>query len=441
MLISTHKIFEKGEIPKEILNEMQLYNPEYKKAEMLGLSTTNVPKYIHLYTEKKGKIYVPRNYKVPNEPTEFIDQRIEGVDVKFNSKIRPREEQIPAIEKLVENENGILEAGCGKGKTVMCLEALARVGKPALILVHKEFLLNQWKDRVEEFLGEEVGVIQANKCDYEGKKVVIGMLQSLANPEKYPKEMFNYFGIVVTDEVHRVGSKTWSKVIQMFPARRRWGLTATIKRADGMEVVFLSHIGNVVHTIKGENLKPTIYSVKTDAKVDIKKMLNRWTGQINVPKLITALAEDDLRTVTILKNLAEALKNGRQVLVLSDRVKHLKEMKKYVDEHSDFNTMLYVGATPQEERDKAGESDVIFGTTSLAKEGLDIPSLDTLFLVTPTGSDITVQQAVGRIVREYEGKKQPVVLDFVDEEISICNSLYIKRKRVYNRLGYEIKEV
>ena len=441
MIKSTHKIFDKKDIPDNVLQSMMLYNPEYTKAEMLGLSTRKIPKYIHLYKEKDGKILVPRNYTLPNgyEPEVYEDLMVDGEDVEFQSRIIPREEQVEAIEKLVENENGILEAGAGRGKTVMCLEAIARVGKPALILVHKEFLLHQWKDRVKEFLGEEVGIIQANKCDYKDKKIVIGMIQSLANPDKYPEDMFNYFGIVVTDEVHRVGSRIWSEVIQLFPARRRWGLTATIKRSDGMEIVFMSHIGNVLHTIKGENLTPEIYCIPTQTEVNLRQLVNRWSGQINIPKLITALSEDDERTVLILKNLAQALKSGRQVLVLSERIDHLKGMKKYVDTHSDFTTMLYIGATPQEERDRAGEYDVIFGTMSLAKEGLDIPSLDTLFLTTPTGSAITVQQAVGRIVREYEGKKQPIVLDFVDSQIGICNGLYAKRKKVYNRLKYPIK--
>ena len=222
MIKDTHKIFDKKDIPDNVLKLMILYNPEYTRRKCLGYQRERYRKYIHLYKEKDGKIFIPRNYTLPNgyEPEVYEDLMVDGEDIEFQSRIIPREEQVEAIEKLVENENGILEAGAGRGKTVMCLEAIARVGKPALILVHKEFLLHQWKDRVKEFLGEEVGIIQANKCDYKDKKIVIGMIQSLANPDKYPEDMFNYFGIVVTDEVHRVGSRIWSEVIQLFPARR-----------------------------------------------------------------------------------------------------------------------------------------------------------------------------------------------------------------------------
>lgn len=447
MRIGTHKIFKREELPDELLDRMMLFNPEYQKAEMLGLSTRHIPKYIALFKEKDGLVYIPRNYKFPPEFESYdippdIDERVDGADVHYTSRIIPRDEQEEAIAKLVETENGILEAGCGKGKTVMALEAIARVGKPALVLVHKEFLLDQWRDRAWEFLGEEVGIIQGSKCDYKGRKIVIGMLQSLANPDKYPKEMFSYFGIIVSDECHRVASRTWSEVIQLFPARRRWGLTATLKRTDGMEVVFKAHLGDVIHTIKGEDLSPVVYAVKTHTFFGVGDLVNRWTGQIQVPKLLTKLSKIEERNDLIHGMLRDALMAGRQVLVLSDRVDHLKGIAKWAKEEiPQFKTMLYIGATKQEERDKAGDYDLILGTMSLAKEGLDIPSLDTLFLVTPTGSPVTVQQAVGRIVREYDGKRQPLVVDFVDELIGICNSLYHKRKAVYRKLGYEIKEI
>ena len=212
MIKSTHKIFDKKDIPNEVLQTMQLYNPEYTKAEMLGLSTRKIPQYIHLYKEKDGKVFIPRNYTLPNgyEPEVYEDLMVDGEDIEFQSRIIPREEQVEAIEKLVENENGILEAGAGRGKTVICLEAIARVGKPALILVHKEST-SPMERQSQRVLGEEVGIIQSIECDYKDKKIVIGMIQSLANPDKYPEDMFNYW-IVVTDEVHRVGSRIWSEV-------------------------------------------------------------------------------------------------------------------------------------------------------------------------------------------------------------------------------------
>ena len=162
-------------------------------------------------------------------------------------------------------------------------------------------------------------------------------------------------------------------------------MTATIKRSDGMEIVFMSHIGNVLHTIKGENLTPEIYCVETQTEVDLRQLVNRWSGQINVPKLITALSEDDERTVLILKNLAQALKSGRQVLVLSERIDHLKGMKKYVDTHSDFTTMLYIGAT-QEEEIKQGIRCNIWDN-EFSQRGLDIFFRYFVF-ATPTGSSL-----------------------------------------------------
>ena len=388
MRIGTHKIFKREELPDELLDRMMLFNPEYQKAEMLGLSTRRSQVYRSIQRERRSSLHstelqVPAKFESYDRPPD-IDERVDGADVHYTSRITPRDEQEEAIAKLVETENGILEAGCGKGKTVMALEAIARVGKPALVLVHKEFLLDQWKDRAWEFLGEEVGIIQGSKCDYKGRKIVIGMLQSLANPDKYPEEMFSYFGIIVSDECHRVASRTWSEVIQLFPARRRWGLTATLKRTDGMEAVFKAHLGDVVYTIKGEDLSPVVYAVKTHTFFGVGDLVNRWTGKIQVPKLLTKLSKIEERNDLIHRMLRDALVAGRQVLVLSDRVDHLKELQNGLKTKLQFKTMLYIGATKQEERDKAGDYDLILGTMSLAKEGLDIPSLDTLFLVTPT---------------------------------------------------------
>ena len=449
--ISTHKIYPDEALKEEAVEEMKLFNPEYQKHKDLGLSTRNIPKYIYLHNERDGEILVPRHYELSDEVIRhgnidgIIDKTVEGEDVEFDSKIELWDEQKPAVEALVNNENGILHAGCGKGKTVMMLEAIARLGKPTLVLVHKSFLLNQWKDRIEEFLGEEAGVIRQDRCEYKDKKISIGMLQSLVNDGKYPEELFERYGIVVTDEVHRISSRTWKQVIQKFPAKRRYGLTATMERTDGLEVIFKAHIGDVVYRIEGEDLEPEIYAVETGvthSDVDINSHINQYTKKIHVPKLITTLTQQEHRNHQIKRNIKRAVTSDRQLLILSHRVDHLKELEEWATEElSEYSSMLYIGATKQEKRDMAKQYDMIFATMKLVKEGLDIPSLDTLFLLTPTGSSVTVQQAVGRILREYPDKKKPFVIDFVDEKIDIMGSLFGKRKKIYKKLGYGVKKV
>jgi len=410
--------------------------------------------YTYKGERKKGRKAYAVRIKMNEKPfssDKHSDRFVEKVKYKKLGK------NIKGIEYVGEKEIRCITVEaedslyCAEGftvthNTVMMLDAISRIGKTTLVLVHKTFLLEQWKDRIEEFLGEEAGVIQGQTCDYEGKKIVIGMLQSLVNYEKYPEELFNYFGVVVTDEVHRISSDTWKQVIQLFPAKRRYGLTATMNRPDGLEVIFKAHIGDVLYRIEGEDLEPDIFAVSTgltNSDVDINKHINRYTKKIHVPKLITTITKQDFRNQLIYSYLSDAVESGRQVLVLSHRVDHLKEMQKWAKEKygNEYSSMLYIGATKREQRKLAGEYDMIFATMSLVKEGLDIPSIDTLFMTTPTGSSVTVQQAVGRILREYPDKKKPFVVDFVDKDIGICQSLFGKRKTIYKKLNYDVTEV
>lgn len=431
-------------VTDKMRESLMIRNQEYYKKLSLGLSTRGILPEIPLYETDECFMYFPRmlgDVVRKNGAVNYDTPISEGQRVKFKYTLVPRKDQVPAIKALVGTDGGILEAGCGKGKTVMAIDAMTRVGVTTLVLVHKDFLMTQWKERIKEFTGEEAGTIQGKICDYEGRKVVVGMIQSLINPEKYPKEMFSYFGLVITDEVHRVGSNEWSKVIRSFPAKKRWGLTATPKRSDHMEGMFKAHIGDIVYMLSGENLTPRVAFIETPSTVNICDILNRYTGLVNIPSLHTVLSKDKVRNKQVLAVLDNALKNERKVLILGDRVEQLEEMVKVCNRNYKGNpAILYVGKTPQAERERAREDSVraIFGTTSLAKEGLDIPSLDTLMLISPNSSDGTIQQATGRILRACDNKKEPIIIDFYDKNIGVCKSMMERRKRLYARLNYRL---
>lgn len=231
----------------------------------------------------------------------------------------------------------------------------------------------------------------------------------------------------------------------MFPCWKRLGLTATPKRADGLEIVFFQHLGGIKYTIPGVNVKPTVHIVRTNATTDELGKIT-WRGKVHLSKLITELTKHEERNKKILQLLVSAAKAGRTIIVLSDRRDHAEFLKKSFDYNKealglgDVETRMYVGGMPKEERREAEENgDIFFATFQMAKEGLDIPRLDTLFLTTPNSSHITVQQSIGRITRVDEGKKQPMVVDFLDRYIGICNSLFNKRMQVYNKMGLEVK--
>lgn len=444
-ILSTHKILEY--LTDQEMIDLTVPNPKYYGNEKRGFSTKGIDPFIELWEQRDGKFYVPRNL-LPHRRN-LLDKREKGRKVQFTSSITPRsEEQAEGIRALASTTDGILEAGTGKGKTVMALAAVAKVGVTTLVLVHTTALLDQWSERIETFLNEEAGIVQGDTCDYKGRKIVIGMIQSIIS-KRYPDDFYTYFGLVISDEVHRVSAPTWSKAIGLFPAKRRWGLTATPERSDGLETIFHAHIGPIVHTIKGVDVKPEILPVYTDFYLNLGQdshVRNKWTGDIQIAKLLTVLSEDVERNKLLVKLILQAATKERNMIVLGDRVKQLEWLKKVVDHnlkrlrHEDVLTAMYIGSTSREDRAWAEKNaQVIFATYPIAKEGLDIPRLDTEIFATPTANEITLSQSVGRLTRKQEGKKQPIVIDLVDSKVNIFRRFWGKRKKVYQQLSYPIR--
>lgn len=447
MILSTHKIFPSSLVSDEMREAMRVRNPAFTKAHEMGFSTRKIPAWIPLYLERGDEVLVPRNYTAPFLPQgPVVDERVEGEAVEFNFHIDSFwEGQEAGVDALSQMTDGILVAGCGSGKTVIGVAALARVGRPTLVLVTKEPLISQWEDTCRKLLGPEVklGKIQGKKCDWRSKDIVIAMIQSLSINE-YESEMYSYFGLVISDEAHRVGAPTWGKVVGMFPAKRRWGLTATPNRDDGLDAIIRAHIGAVDFEVQTPQEVPEVYEVRTSTTADLEQFKNHYTQKLAISGVVTALAVDPVRNRLIVKYLLQAAQAGRKILVLGDRIAQLDvllELARPGLAEKGVSAGLYIGKLQQDKRKDAAANDVIFATMSLAKEGLDIPRLDTLFLITPQGSPITTKQAVGRVMRKYPGKLTPMVVDFVDSSIPIFAALYNKRCRVYRELNCIIKSV
>lgn len=452
MILNSHLITTREEIGEENFEKLTIPNPVYYNNEKLGFSNRGVSPVIELYEENEfGELILPRNAPVVYAEHNIIDERSKGHKINVKSKIQLRDEQKPAVKAVMEAGDGILQAGTGKGKSVMACEVIARFGRTTIILVHKEFLMDQFTDHLKNWLGlqdHEIGYCRGNPSTWtwKGRKVVIGMLQSIyAHIDNLPEGFVEYFGLVISDECHRVSASTWSQVITLFPAWKRLGLTATPKRSDGLEIIFHYHLGGIVYQLMGVNMKPIVHVVTTDL---IEKDLGniKMRGNINMSRLITALAENEERNKKILNLLFNASKAGRKIIVLSDRRGQSEWLKMSFDYNKKalglghIETRMYVGGMPKEQRQEAEKNgDILFGTFQMAKEGLDIPELDTLFLATPNSSEITIEQSLGRIARSHEGKRQPMVIDFLDSRINICNALFNKRMRVYRKLELDVK--
>lgn len=318
--------------------------------------------------------------------------------------------------------------------TVVALAIAAELRLPTLVVVHKEFLMDQWVERIEKFLpAARVGRVQQDLCDFRGKTIVMGMVHSLGGGQAYPDDLWTWPGLVITDECHRIGARTWAPVPAKFPARYRLGFTATPRRKDGADDVFWQHIGPLLFSGKEERLKPAVKRVWTGFKL---VQTDRFNPNLAPKSLLTRfLCASRYRNDMIVDQIVQALVAGRKCLILSERLKHLQDLedqlrKVWPKGSGEITTGQYVGGRTKDQLARAAEARAIFATIQYAAEGLDIPALDTLFLTTPMSD---VEQAVGRIQRPFPDKKDPIVVDFRDDSIPMFEAMGVKRDKFYTK--------
>jgi len=412
---------------------------EWSNADKEALTFGEEDSLCECFIETEQGLLVPRGY----EGFGYTDTSVSiGGELRVLNPISLREEQVPAVQAMMDTLTkpglgAILFAPCGKGKTVMGLEIIRRLGRKALVLVHKSFLVDQWVERANTFLPEaKVGLWKRDTIPTGDEDIVIGMVQSIVNPKReYPKKIYDMFGTLVADETHRYAAPMWQASISNFSAGYRIGLTATPERKDKLHHVFYSHIGPIAYFMEGHKRLPLIWRIDTDTMFPERSYL-LYNGDVNTSKLVTMISKEEDRTDRIVAFAVRALKKGRKVLILSERVAHTKEMKNLLETtvSGEFDCSLYIGGMKQAQRDRASGADIICGTYAMAQEGLDIPALDTLILATPKTS---ITQSVGRILRDSPDKKDPVVVDFVDSEIPILMAYWYSRRKTYNNLGYD----
>jgi len=433
---------------KRITRDLTIYNRK-KDTELV------------LYRSHDMAIELPRAYAVNAFGEEFFgaDGMAWGspVDMTFNGSLREDKGQERIVGEIMSairpGIGGIAQAPCGTGKTVMGLYCAAKWGKTTAVLVHTEFLADQWEETAIQFLKlkpEEIGRVQGPNCDYRGKKLVLIMVESIAakaqgKGKDYPQSFYDWAGTLLLDEVHRHAADTWHLAVGKFNAAYRLGLSATPNRTDDMEQVIFDHVGPIISKTEDYEVHPEVYVIPLYTDIN-PRSYDSWkggkpTGQVNMARLINKICADRDRNGKIAGQIAKAIDAGRKVLVLSERLQQL-------DDLLDLTHLMltvtgkklakYVGGMDRDGRDKAAVADGIFATYHLAAEGLDIPDLDTLAMVSPRSN---IEQSVGRILRVHADKKAPIVLDFVDTEIGVCARMAEKRENLYHWHGWTVVEV
>lgn len=418
---------------------------------------------IEMFREKGEMIGVPRffylsNNSGDNEETFDVSN---GFEISKNVKpiaLRKEDQEInvSSIIKKIKDKawgGGIFEAYTAYGKSVAGIELILRLGGNALILVHKEPLMEQWIDNIRKFYPNcRVGKIQGDTCNYENKDIVVGMIQSMMGNrgDKYPSDMYRYFRTIVVDEVHRMGAEQFGTVTPRFNSKYILALSGTVRRSDGCENVFKWVTGEIIEKANEINrIKPIIYLRETGFKAVKKRYVDSSTGieklfdmnKFKKPTQLGFIGRSDFRNELIAKDVIKSLSSGRNPLVMSERLDILNKVAEMVFMLGqkalgrNVSNGFYIGKKKDHELEEASKCDVVYATSQLAKEGIDIPRLDTLFLVTPAAD---VEQHMGRVTRSLPNKKTPMIVDYIDSDLDNFKGLFYSRLRLYKRLGCQV---
>ncbi len=403
-------------------------------------------KKFSLFMESPTSLYLPRFYgqdKFGNSVRNKIEEG-EPINIKFRGSLRKEQEPIVKLyhDEAIKNGGGLISLKCGGGKTVLSLWIISLLKVKTIVVVHKDFLMTQWRDRIMEFLPDaRIGKIQQNTIDIENKDIVLAMVQSLSMKE-YEPEVFSSFGLAVFDECHHLGAEVFHRSMQKVSSKYMLGLSATPDRKDGLRKVFEWYIGPMVYSTKEKNtdyIETRIYEFYNDKESYCKQEI-LYNGKNCMPRMINNLSESEERFMFIIDLVKEEFNKGRKILILSDRRGYLDNTKKWLNENLQKSCAgLYVGGMKPNELRDSQEKDIILGTFSMASEGMDIPKLNTIVLASPK-SDVV--QSVGRILREKADvrKFHPLVIDIKDihPNMILFSKQCDKRVTYYKKSNHDI---
>ena len=398
-----------------------------------------------VYLESKTKIYMPKFYGLENfgEPDTNLLHSGYDIELEFNGSLR--ENQHIPVQTFLDSckpglltnksNGGIISLPCGGGKTIVALYLIAALKKKTIIVVHKEFLMNQWKERIKVFLPDaRVGTIQASTIDIDNKDIVICMLQSISMKE-YDKDQFNSFGFTIVDECHHISSEVFSRALPKLTSTYTLGLSATPKRQDGTTKIFLWFLGPMLFKGKQDTKKVVDVRVIQYKSVDKDYCKEEITvgGQLCYPRMINNITNYERRTYIIIELIRRLIDNNKKILILSNRRNHLTRIHELVTQFNIATVGFYVGGMKQKDLDISETKQILLGTYSMSSEGMDIPDLDALILASPKSN---IVQSIGRILRKKH-TSYPIVYDIVDQ-FSKFPKQYIKRRAYYRKMKYPI---
>lgn len=461
-------------LSSKVLNHLRriasFRNPEFYSKQALRLSTYQTPRIISCADLTDEYLALPRGcedavttlLKEKNVAYRFEDKTNHGKTISVHFKGELRNEQHEAVNILTSCSNGVLSATTAFGKTVAAIGLIAQRGVNTLILVHTKALLDQWVQRLEQFLTiDDMPVTEEGKRKRKKPLSPIGTLSSTGNKlhgiidialmqscisDNEVKPFVKDYGLVIVDECHHVSAVNFEQILKVINARYVYGLTATPIRKDGHQPIIFMQCG------------PIRYNADAKAQMQNQSfqrlLVPRFTPfrpvngeDLSFTKVSQQLAEDEYRNLFIVKDVIEALKEGRSPIILTSRTAHVGILAELLKPHCP-NVITLVGSeSTKEKRQKMerlqsiplSEPLIIVATGKYVDEGFDYARLDTLFLVSPVAWKGIVAQYAGRLHREFEGKQDVQIYDYIDIRVPVCESMYRKRLKGYASIGYRIR--
>lgn len=448
-------------IPKSILssNELNILHKELTLTPVIDCPVSGglPPSSFPVYKENNNKIYVPRFYGIKRygkpHRSEICGSNIESINVTFEKPLRDYQEIVVSTymnsigaNNINNNNNidheeygggGILSLYTGAGKTVCAIKIISLICKKTIIIVHKEFLMNQWMERIREFTPDaRIGRIQGSVIDIENKDIVLAMMQTLYNQEK--KFNLDSFGLCIVDEVHRIGSSQFHKSLFQLHTPYWLGISATVNRKDQMDKLIFMFMGDIIYSIerKGDDFVSVRGINYSSSDEHYNEVPTNYRGEVAYSTLVSKICGYEPRSDFIIRVISDLIQENpkSQILLLG----HIRAMLEYMCKKLQDNGVscgFYVGGMKQcDLDDTANTKQVVLSTYMMSSEALDIPTLSTLVLSSPK-TDII--QCVGRILRKKH--ETPIIIDIIDSHNTFQNQ-WSKRRVYYKKCNYKIQK-
>ena len=456
--ISTNGISEKA---LGVLRRTAVFlNPEYFKNLRMHLPFYNIPRYIDCSKENDDYLLIPRGnlpkviekFQEANAEYEIIDERETGQEINLHFNAELYDEQNDALKTLLKEDIGILSAGTGFGKTVVASRLIAERKTNTLILVQSHALLEQWKKAIKQFLDFTSGTIAAGKDKSTGI-VDIAIVKSLVEKGSDEVKPRSYkYGMLIVDECHHVSAFSTENLVSSFKAKYVYGLTATPIRRDGHQKIIFYQCGSVLYSTTTKQMNTAqdfahYFIPRFSSFHYVPELTESDSKNPSINQYYEKLISNSVRNELIIEDVKNAVKAGRTPLILSERIEHLNLLYERLSDSAQ-NVIFITGRGTQRQKNEileklttvpSDESLIILATGKYAGEGFDYPRIDTLMLAMPFSWKGTLAQYCGRLHRNFAGKNEVQIFDYVDYRIPVFDRMYQNRLKDYKHLGYSIK--